>query len=173
MRAGVPLGDLDRREAASIRMRRAAHRDHVRRPAGWPAVSVLLATRRPARLAQAVANVARQDYPRLELVLALHGDGFGDLPAVRGDLAVRTVRVGGERPLGAALDAAAALAGGELLAKMDDDDCYGARHILDLVLARAYSGAALVGCCFPRSLTTGFPLYSWSISAGFPTLFDH
>lgn len=28
-------------------------------------------------------------------------------------------------------------------------------------------------CCFPRSLTTGFPLYSWSISAGFPTLFDH
>ena len=28
---------------------------------------------------------------------------------------------------------------------MDDDDCYGPEHIWDLVLARAYSGAGLVG----------------------------
>ena len=46
-----------------------------------------------------------------------------------------------------------------------------------LAEARRETRGALVfpgsRCCFPRSLTTGFPLYSWSISAGFPTLFDH
>ena len=146
MAAGVPLGDPDRREAASIRQRRLAHRDHARRAAGWPTVSVLLATRRPERLRRALANVARQDYPRLELVLALHGDGFVEAPGpCRPGMAVRVVRVGRERPLGVALEAAAGLASGELLAKMDDDDGYDAWHILDLVLARAYSGAELVG----------------------------
>ena len=145
MAAGVPLGDPDRREAASIRMRRLAHRDHARRPDGWPSVSVLLATRRPERLGAAVRAVARQDYPRLELVLALHGHGFGDVPAPGTGLAVRVLRVGAERTLGEALAAAVALARGEFLAKMDDDDRYDAQHLLDLVLAHGYSGALLVG----------------------------
>ena len=141
MRDGVPRG-IDDREAASIRMRRLALARHAvtRRPS----VSVLLATRRPARLARAVAGVAAQAYPRLELVLALHGDGFGAVPRSPG-LPVRIVRVDACRPLGAVLAAAAAAASGELLAKMDDDDCYAPEHLLDLVLAHAYSGAVLVG----------------------------
>ena len=48
-------------------------------------------------------------------------------------------------PLGAVLNAAAQAASGALLAKMDDDDLYGAEHLWDLALAREYSGAALVG----------------------------
>ena len=36
-------------------------------------------------------------------------------------------------------------ADGELITKMDDDDYYGANHIWDLVLARMYSGAQVVG----------------------------
>ena len=146
MTAALPLDDLDRREAVSVEMRRLALRDHGRAGGDWPLVSVLLATRRPHRLAAAITNVARQDYPRLELVLALHGDGFGEVPAPgRAGLPVRVVRLGAERPLGTVLDAAAAVARGELLAKMDDDDGYGAEHLTDLVLARTYSGAALVG----------------------------
>ena len=146
MAAGVRFGDLHAREAASVAMRRLAHRDHALRPSGWPTVSVLLATRRPELLDRAVASVARQRYPRLELVLALHGPGFGAVPApCRRGLALRVVRVAAGRPLGVALEAAAAAASGKLLAKMDDDDGYDAWHILDLVLARAYSGAALVG----------------------------
>ena len=47
--------------------------------------------------------------------------------------------------MGAALNAAVSVSGGELLAKMDDDDCYGPEHIWDLVLARACSRAGLVG----------------------------
>ena len=160
MAAGLPLGDLDRREAASIRMRRLALRDHalaarlraLGAAAGVacpppPAVSVLLATRRPGRLAAALASVAKQDYAHLELVLALHGGGFDEAPLARlaGRLAVRVVRVGRERTLGEALAAATDAARGPLLAKMDDDDVYGAGHVQDLVLAHGYSGAALVG----------------------------
>ena len=148
------------RELISIRLRRAALRNHSRqaRPAGtasaaprlsWPPeVSVLLPTRRPDMLASAVANVARQTYPRLELVLALHGDGFdparlSQLTAGLG-LPVRVVPVGAEAPLGRVLDSAAAAAEGTLLTKFDDDDLYGAEHVWDLVLAREYSGAELV-----------------------------
>ena len=150
------------REALSIRMRRAALRGHSLRtrarqccegvladPPAWPRVSVLLATRRPALLARAVANVARQRYPRVELILALHGPGF-EPGAVEAALAgcahpLKVVRLGTAHGLGSVLNAAAAEASGPLLAKMDDDDVYGPEHLWDLVLAHDYSGAALVG----------------------------
>ena len=112
-------------------------------------MSVLLATRRPEWVSHAVANVARQTWPELELVLALHGPGFSD-DAVGAALAplecpVRVLRLGADRTLGAVLAAAADTATGSLLAKMDDDDLYGPEHLWDLVLANEYSGAALVG----------------------------
>ena len=107
-----------------------------------------MATRRPDMLASAVANVARQAYPRLELVLALHGDGFDPAPLAELTAGlgcpVRVVPVGAEAPLGRVLDAAAAAAEGTLLTKFDDDDLYGAEHVWDLVLAREYSRAELV-----------------------------
>ena len=150
------------REALSIAMRRAALRTHSLRArarqvcagAGTeapelPRISVLLATRRPGHLAAALASVARQRYPRLELVLALHGPGFAP-DAVKRAIAgfphpVKLLRLDGSRPLGSVLGAAADAASGVLLAKMDDDDLYGAEHLWDLALAREYSGAALVG----------------------------
>jgi hypothetical protein len=48
-------------------------------------------------------------------------------------------------PFGAALNQATEAASGPLIAKMDDDDWYGVHHIEDLVLAREFSGASLVG----------------------------
>ena len=152
MTAGAAGLDAGARELRSIGMRRAALRTHstwARDAANPPPVSVLLATRRPALLPQALAAVARQRYPRLELVLALHGNDDA-LPAVRRRVAglplpATVVPVPGSASLGAALNAAAAVAGGELLTKMDDDDRYGADHVWDLVLARAYSQAELVG----------------------------
>ena len=152
MTAGAAGLDAGARELRSIGLRRAALRTHstwARAAANLPAVSVLLATRRPALLPQALAAVARQRYPRLELVLALHGND-GALPDVRRRVAElplpgRVVAAPGSAPLGAALNAAAAAADGELLTKMDDDDRYGADHVWDLVLARAYSGAELIG----------------------------
>lgn len=140
------LGDPDERERASVRLRRAGL---VVGRESTPAVSVLLAIHRPDYLDHALRQVARQDYEPLELVLALHGDGFpADVEArvaerMRCDL--RIVRVAAEKSLGAVLAAAAAAASGELLTKMDSDDWYGAEHLRDLALALEYSGAALVG----------------------------
>ena len=100
-------------------------------------------------LADAIANVARQRYPRLELVLACHGPGFEAgvvAQALRGfEPPVTLLRLEGDRTLGAVLAAATAAAAGPLLAKMDDDDVYGPEHLWDLVLAHDYSRAALVG----------------------------
>ena len=77
------------RETLSVAMRREALRTHSLRARArqlceaasmrtepLPLVSVLLATRRPDQVAEAVASVAAQTYPRIELVLAAHGDGF-------------------------------------------------------------------------------------------------
>ena len=156
------LADIEERETLSIAMRRAALRGHslaararqVCRAAGvaepaLPLVSVLLVTRRPPLLDYAIANIARQGYPRLELVLALHGDGF-DSDFVRGALQgfghpVRMLRAESGQPLGSVLNSAVRAATGDLLAKMDDDDAYGSEHLWDLVLAQEYSGATLVG----------------------------
>ena len=162
MADGVRDADAHARELLSVRLRRLALRDHTLRsrarqvceaasiPAPPPTyVSVVLATRRPALLDHALTNVHRQDYPRLELVLALHGDGF-DPDAVRratGALSMpaTVVTVGEHAPLGAVLQAASEAAAGTLIAKMDDDDVYDAGHVRDLVAAREYSGAELVG----------------------------
>ena len=155
--------DLALREARSIRMRRAALREHSLQsrarqiceaalpdPPVLPLVSVLLVTRRPRLLSAALAAVARQTYPRLELVLGLHGAGFDGVEARVAGLGrlsgnAKIVRIDGRLPLGSALNAAAEASGGTLLAKMDDDDVYGDEHIWDLVLAHEYSEAQLVG----------------------------
>ena len=154
--------DASAREALSIAMRRAALRTHSLtararevcaaarvEPPGPPLVTVLLATRRPWLLAHAVAQVAAQRYPRVELVLALHGPGFG-AGAVEAALAgfahpAKVLRCGEDRVFGSVLNEAAGCASGALLAKMDDDDLYGPEHLWDLVLAHEYSGGTLVG----------------------------
>ena len=153
------------RELLSIRMRRAALREHsswarARRHGldGLPLVSVLLATKRPEFLQYALDSVARQTYPNLELVLALHGEGFADAGQRVAQLPcpVKVLPMPESEPLGVVLNAATAASGGALLTKMDDDDVYGSDHIWDLVLAREYSGAQLVGkfhefVCLARS----------------------
>ena len=154
--------DAHRREQLSIQMRRCALRDHSLRSrarqvllaagvnAQPPEVSILAPTRRPDRVADVIRTVASQTYPRLELVLALHGDGFDsdaeiEAQASEGGQSLRIVRVDSTENLGGVLLAAAEAAGGSLLTKMDDDDYYGAEHIWDLVLAHEYSGAELIG----------------------------
>jgi len=158
----VTTADVHTREVLSIAMRRCALRDHSLRARArqvlaassytgpqLPLVSVLLATRRPHRVKAAVQAVARQNYPRVELVLAAHGEGFDSAnvdEALAGlDSAKVTVAVAASEPLGAVLNAAVSKSSGELLTKFDDDDFYGPHHLWDLVLAHEYSRAALIG----------------------------
>ena len=150
------------REAFSVAMRRSALRDHSLRARvrqllastglcvpPLPQVSILLATRRPDQVAAAIDAVAGQTYPRVELVLALHGEGFDRNEVDRRlqglDHPARVVEAAGHLPLGAVLNAAAAESSGALLTKFDDDDIYGPEHLWDLVLAHEYSRAPLVG----------------------------
>lgn len=150
-----------RREEFSVVVRRAALDAHSSRP--WAArvaerigvrlapaetVSILLATRRPEQLAFALRQVAKQQVPGgAELVLAAHG--FAPDPGVvrdhLGDRPVTVLTPGADTLFGAVLAQATAAAAGEVVVKFDDDDWYGADVVADLLRARRYSGATLVG----------------------------
>jgi len=139
--ARVDLRKRLAREEHSIVLRRAAIDAFGRTPT--PSVSVVMATRRPEMLQHAVAQVARQrGVPDLELVLAPHGF-TPDVPA--GDLPVRVVPAGADVVFGDVLNLAVAAATGDVVLKMDDDDWYAPDFVADLLRARAYSGARLVG----------------------------
>ncbi|WP_205471915.1 glycosyltransferase [Nocardioides sp. SYSU D00038] len=159
--AAPDLADPVAREEHSVRLRRAALSSYSslawRRRLGelsgvrvaWqPAVSVVLATRRPELLEHALAQAARQrGVDSLELVLAPHG--FDVDPARVAELVpgrpVAVVPQPARAVFGDVLQAAARRASGDVVVKMDDDDWYGPDLVADLLLARAYSGAELVG----------------------------
>ncbi len=151
------------REVRSIRTRRAAHRAHSR--SAWrrelalrrglqvvppTRVSILLPTRRPQQLRFALRQVARQRDVDVELVLATHGhppdrDALDELTRTSG-IEVTCVEAPEQTPFGDLLNEAARRATGDVLLKMDDDDWYGPDFVTDLLLARAHSGADVVGC---------------------------
>lgn len=161
--AATLLADVGARERASVRQRRhvlghhttddracallTAAGLHVRPPA---TVSVLLATRRPELVREALAQVAAQDHGPLDVQLLLHGvDRPADLTAPglddRADRSLTVHEVAADLPLGAVLDRGVEAAHGELIAKFDDDDLYGVAHLRDLGVALRYSGAQVVG----------------------------
>lgn len=156
------LADRVAREAYCMTIRRLAFDRHGARrrwatiAAGLgrpvrpqPTVSVILATRRPEYLPHVAEQVTAQDWPAVELVVGLHGFGR-DHPRVRefeasfaGPLVITEVPQ--SRVLGDMLNELCALASGDLITKMDDDDWYSRHHVTDLVHAAEYSGADLVG----------------------------
>jgi hypothetical protein len=157
--APVDLQDPLAREEHSVVLRRAAmaafsgaawrRRTAAEagvRVAGEPSVSVVLATRRPDMLGFALRQVSKQRGVDLQLVLAPHG--FTPDDDLLRELGPERVVV---RPheastlFGDVLADAVAAADGDLVLKMDDDDWYGRDFVTDLLLARAYSGAELVG----------------------------
>ncbi|NJC22639.1 hypothetical protein BJ994_001715 [Arthrobacter pigmenti] len=150
------------RESKSIDMRRAAFAQFSpsmrwrqwlkasgRLMVSEPTVSVVLATRRPERIEVALKQIDRQSWPSVEVVLVLHGADISeaDLKRMSGDftrdLVVR--KCDASIVLGEVLNVGVEAAAGDLIAKMDDDDWYAPHHLTDLVNARTYSGAELVG----------------------------
>ncbi len=141
--AGVPLDleTIDRaaREERSIVAWRAAI-DSIVPPPTQPSVSIVMATKRPEMLEHALAQVRQQrGVERLELVLAPHGFDPGDVPNAT------VVPQPESEVFGDVLNAAVSVASGDVVVKMDDDDWYAPDFVADLLRARAYSGADLVG----------------------------
>ena len=161
--AEVDLADPQAREEHSVVLRRAALTAYSSaawrtrlgelagvRVAEQPAVSVVMATRRPDLLDHALGQVARQrGVDRLELVLAPHGFEPDAAPGPRGRrpgrVDVQVVPQPADAVFGDVLHAAATAASGDVVIKMDDDDWYAPDVVADLLLARSYSGAELVG----------------------------
>ena len=160
--APVDLTDPQAREEHSVVLRRAALTAYSStawrtrlgelagvRVASQPAVSIVMATRRPDFLEHALGQVARQrGVERLELVLAPHGfePDLGPGPRARpGRRDVQVVPQPEDAVFGDVLHAAAMSPSGDVVMKMDDDDWYAPDAVADLLLARSYSGAELVG----------------------------
>ncbi|SFF17977.1 Glycosyltransferase involved in cell wall bisynthesis [Flavimobilis marinus] len=114
-----------------------------------PHVTVLLTTNRPHLVVSALRQIAAQTYPSLDVVVVLHGTGplalTDDEDAELGHLLTNVVEVPASETFGEALAEGTRRASGPLLTKIDDDDLYGPEHVWDLVLARMYSGATVVG----------------------------
>ncbi len=154
------LNDPTIREKVSVDLRRIALSRHtiaerlreIRKQAGLttfrePLVSVIVASNRPEMIERVFNTVKDQDYENIELVIALHGEGFQEAypDFLKTDLPVKILRYPKETVFGNVLSEASAIAQGEWIAKMDDDDWYGKEHISDLLLAASYSNADLVG----------------------------
>ena len=117
-----------------------------------PTVSVLLCTKRPEQVAHAVAQVARQAHPHVQLVLVLHGDDFDVAEANRiveqhktafDDTVVLPVPA--STIFGDALNLGLDRCDGDYVAKMDDDDIYGEHYLTEQVQAFLYADTAIVG----------------------------
>ncbi|MCP3420545.1 hypothetical protein [Nocardioides pinisoli] len=158
--AEVDLDDALRREEHSLAVRRAAFDHHSTlawrsalasragvRHVGLPPVSALLSTKRPDMLDFALRQVARQRGAEVELVLAAHGFE-PDRDAVRralGDRPHQVLTFDGSAFFGDVLTAAARAASSDVLLKVDDDDWYAPDAVHDLLMARRFSGADVVG----------------------------
>lgn len=113
-----------------------------------PAISVVIATKRPDDIATCLGDLAAQNYPAFEVLVGTHGYTLGaeqqaELSAtLRPPL--RFVEMPADYTLGRILGELSRKADGELISKVDDDDRYGADHLTDLFLAHRTSGADLV-----------------------------
>ncbi len=162
--AAVDLTDRVAREEHSLVLRRAAldvfsttsWRRTTARAAGLPvaeppSVSIVLATRRADMLDFALRQVARQAggsaVSSVELVLAPHGFEVTEDEVRRtvGDLPLVLAPQPDDAIFGDVLDDAFRRSSGDVVVKMDDDDWYSRDFVADLLRARAYSGAEVVG----------------------------
>ena len=138
-------------QAASVHERRHALRQFGPWAAldSWPSVSIVMSTHRASHVDHALSQIARLRYPRLEVLIAAHGDAVNvnDLRIKAAALPYSTtvISIDASRNLGESLQTLSHAAAGDLVTKIDDDDFYGPEHIWDLVLAREYSGAQIVG----------------------------
>jgi len=151
-----PIDDVEQWEQESFRQWSSTY-DECRldpywRGVGRPSVTITMATHRPECVDVWAPIVALQTHRPLQVVAALHGSRWAvsDEDRIRATLVpagidVVIVRVDESKVLGEVLQAAASRAEGDVVVKWDDDDLYSTTHVVDLLRARHYSGATIVG----------------------------
>lgn len=115
-----------------------------------PKISAIVSTIRPHQLKHIVETIGKQKDVEVELILVAHKfspnhEDLKEMTKSAGIVAYRLLELGEESTLGDCLNAAASVASGDFIAKMDDDDLYGEYYLFDQVAALRYSGASLVG----------------------------
>src|SRR5699024_7790662 len=112
-------------------------------------VSAVVSTNRPDHLANVLSTHARPAHENRELVLvAPRFDPAADLRARAKDLGIDNftiIAAPADLTLGACLNRGIEAAGGDVLAKMDDDDIYGEHYLSDQLAALRFSHADLIG----------------------------
>jgi hypothetical protein len=113
-----------------------------------PLVAVVVCSNRPEHLPKVVANLARLDYPRLEIGYIAHGSGFdlGPLEEMcqeRG-YSLQTGTAPDHYNMGQVRQLSHELSTGDWLAKLDDDDHYGPGYVRDGIWQARMSGAGMV-----------------------------
>ena len=136
------VGDLAW-DVQAVAQRRAALRPLL---GSTPPMSVVLVSRRADLILPMVRRLAAQRYDQLEIVVASHGVPLPDgLAAAAGERLLVKRELDAGLVFGDALNSAFAMASGDLVNKMDDDDHIGEDHLWDLAAAHRYSGATMVG----------------------------
>ena len=117
-----------------------------------PLVSVIVrSTDRPS-LPQALATIAAQDYPRIEIVVVgASGPAHPPLPERCGPHPLRFVRCGARRNRPEAANTGLDAATGDWITFLDDDDALLPDHVSGLMAARADAPEAGVVHCFARA----------------------
>lgn len=115
-----------------------------------PKVSAIVSTIRPHQLQHIFDSVGRQKDVDVELVLVTHkfsadAEKLNEMASAAGVATYHLLEMGEESTLGDCLNAAVAMATGDFITKMDDDDLYGDYYLFDQVAALRYSGASIVG----------------------------
>jgi hypothetical protein len=114
-----------------------------------PSVSIVMSSMRPEYVDHALRQVERQSWGSVQLMLGLHGYDSDALSpstlATAKSLGVELASFDGKAIFGDVMRELGRRSDGSVIAKMDDDDWYGANHIRDLLYALDYSRADLVG----------------------------
>ncbi len=113
-------------------------------------ISAIVPTMRPNQIDHVLSTMAGQVHRDLELVLVPHGFELDEAKIQRraaalGDFNLVVRNAPADLTLGGCMNLGVQAASGRFVAKMDDDNTYGAHYLSDLVRAFDYSDASVVG----------------------------
>lgn len=114
-----------------------------------PQVSVICSTNNASQVKHVIEQVAQQNYPKIELLIAGHGVAIDPAIAAtareKGLSRIEILQLDGDNTLGFCLNKLVEMSSGEIVAKFDDDDYYLPNYLRDQVNILRVMEADLVG----------------------------